>query len=125
MRILLQEVSVGDHEVSSLAGSQSEAWADSRRHQSLFAFEPSFCWDLNMQCWLEAPVPLTLAPRSSQSKDRDSPNPGSSGGTTRNPQCLCSDKWPLIQRDRHLVGDRPPEPGFCSLQLDLYFAMVL
>lgn len=24
----------------------------------------------------------------------------------------------------HLVGHRPPEPGFCSLQLELYFVMV-
>lgn len=37
MKVLLQEVLVGDHGVSSLAGSQPTVWADSRRYQS-FAF---------------------------------------------------------------------------------------
>lgn len=81
-----------------------------------------------MQYRLEVPTPLPLLQEEAKART-ESPNPGSSGNTTRKAQSLCSARGPLHreQRDRHLEGHLPlklPGPVFCSLQLELYFVMV-
>lgn len=74
--------------------------------------KPSFCWALDMQRWLEAPCcPHPGSKKRGQGKDRDSPNPGSSGDTTRKPQGPCSDRWPFTYESSGTASRRGQAHG--------------
>lgn len=109
---------MGDHGVSSLAR------VDSRRHQC-FALEPSFCWDSMCRAGSKPPF---LSPLLQEEPKARTGIPQIQVAVAAQPGTpnASADKWPSISRSSGTAsgGDRPPEPGFCSLQLELYFAMV-
>lgn len=82
---------MGDGGVIGMAGFQPTACADCWRSCLPLPPELASAGPSTRSAGLDPPVPLTLASRG-QSKGRDSPNAGISGGMTRRFQSLCCDR---------------------------------
>lgn len=91
----------------------------------MLCLRAQFLLGLNVPCWLEAPFLSPLLQEEPKARTGIPQIQVAVAAQPGTPNAYAA-KWPLISRSSGTAsgGDRPPEPGFCSLQLELYFAMV-
>lgn len=91
----------------------------------MLCLRAQFLLGLNVPCRLEAPFLSPLLQEEPKARTGIPQIQVAVAAQPGTPNAYAA-KWPLISRSSGTAsgGDRPPEPGFCSLQLELYFAMV-